>query len=94
MSKPVRYPTNANLEMSKRLSNLIRLSELVNSELDLITRYSEIAQLQREDLEEQLEDIREDMKTPEKETARQQSNCPKNRLNNHLTLTRKESEDA
>jgi len=76
--------------MSKRLSNLIRLSELVNSELALINRYSELAQLQREDLEEQLEDIQEDLKSPDKGFSRQQNN----RLNNHLSLTRKESEDA
>jgi len=90
MSKPVRYPTNANLEMSKRLSNLIRLSELVNSELDLITRYSEIAQLQREDLEELVEDMQEDMKAPDRGIAKQRNNQPNSCIDNRLTLTRKE----
>jgi len=62
MSEPIRYPKDLLAEIAKRISELRTVTELIGSELSLLERYAAVAHMQREDLEEKVADMREDLR--------------------------------
>jgi len=70
---PDRYPKDLLNEVTRRLTALKRMSERMNAELAILDRYTTVAQLQREDLEERIEDMREDMKQLKQQLGKQEA---------------------